>query len=425
MFSRFPAGLLFSASVTLGSLRPSLLQPPKQLVIHFLRFGPYHLARLASARDALATEGWEVVGLETASLDSVYAWKPTSHDPGLQRVTVFPGRMAEQLSPRHLNQGIENVLDRLQPSAVAISGWTGPDALACLNWCRLHHARPILMSETREADGNRIWWKELLKSRRVCKYDSALVGGRSHQDYLRKLGFQGPISTGYDVVDNAFYESETAYFQLAKSGEAHNARPYLLASNRFIPRKNLSRLIEAFAASAESQSLQPKVDLCLLGDGELRRRLEALCDDLGLISLDVAPWDDHAHTEPSHKARVLFPGFRQIEELPRFYAHAMAFVHPALAEPWGLVINEAMAAGLPILSSSNVGAAEELVDDGVNGYCFDPTSTASIAQAIARFLSLTPEQRMQMGLLSRKFLADRNPTSSFGKGILKLLLHQA
>lgn len=398
-----------------------LLHPPKQLVIHFLRFGPYHLARLASARHALATQGWEVVGLETASLDSVYAWKPTSHDPGLQRVTVFPGRMAEQLSPCELKKGIVNVLDRLQPSAVAISGWTNHDAVACLNWCRRHLAQSILMSETREADGNRIWWKEFLKSQRVRKFDSALVGGRSHQDYLRKLGFQGPISTGYDMVDNAFFESETARWQLAKSGQDHNSRPYILASNRFIPRKNLSRLIKAFAAAAKSESLEPKVDLCLLGDGGMRRDLEALCDDLGLSSLHVAPWDVHAHAESTYKPRVLFPGFHQIEELPRFYAHAIAFVHPALAEPWGLVINEAMAAGLPILSSSNVGAAEELLDDGVNGYCFDPTSIASMTHALARFMALTPKQRKQMGLLSRQLLADRCPTSTFGQGLSTLL----
>ncbi len=399
----------------------TLLAPRQKLVIHFLRFGPYHLARLGSARDALAGKGWDVVGLEIASLDAVYKWKPTDDDSDLERVTVFPGRIAEHISSRYLNQSIANALNRLRPSAVAIAGWSQPDALACLKWCRRHHAQSILMSETRQADGNRMWWKEQFKARRVQAFDTALVGGRSHEAYLRNLGFGAPISFGYDVVDDSFFEEEAQRWQLSQRNLSHQFRPYLLASNRFIARKNLARLIVAFVAVSSSSASHAKVDLCLLGDGDQRQHLQTLCRDLGITTLHAAPWDDQARAEPEQAPRVLFPGFRQIEELPRFYAHALAFVHPALAEPWGLVINEAMAAGLPILSSSNVGAAEELLVDGVNGYRFDPTSTASITQALSSFLALTAEERQQMGLQSRQLLAERNPTSSFGQGLASLL----
>ncbi|MCP9888701.1 glycosyltransferase family 4 protein [Cyanobium sp. ATX 6A2] len=392
-----------------------------RLFIHFIRFGPYHLARLGSARDVLAAQGWDVVGLETASLDSTYAWKSTNLESDLQRITVFPDRSAEQISLRHLRQGIARTLDRLQPSAVAIAGWAQPDALSCLRWCRRHRARSILMSETREADGNRSWWKERLKARRVRAFDAALVGGRSHQAYLRKLGFQGPITTGYDVVDDRFFATEASRWRLAQRDAAHQPRPYLLASNRFIPRKNLPRLVEAFAEASASSTAHTRADLCLLGDGEQRQALEGLCTANGLPTLPAAPWDEQAYAGPAQEPRVLFPGFRQIEELPRFYAHALALVHPALAEPWGLVINEAMAAGLPILSSSNVGAAEELLDDGVNGYRFDPTSTASISLALLRFLALNAQQRQQMGQMSERLLAARCPTLSFGQGLCSLL----
>ncbi len=393
----------------------------QKLVIHFLRFGPYHLARLASAQQLLSSQGFDVVGLETASKDSAYAWAPSNDELRSYIVTVFPDRDARDIPVNCIREGIVNKLDHLKPSAVAIAGWSQPDALACLNWCRRHNAKAIVMSETREVDGDRIWWREAFKSRRLCRFDAALVGGYSHHAYLRKLGFRGQISAGYDVVDNHFFASEAQRWSHDDCDISRQIRPYLLASNRFIPRKNLFRLVEAFAAASASPSVLTRVDLCLLGDGEQRRSLEVLCAKHGFTAINGAPWEEQVRTDRVHNPRVLFPGFRQIEELPRFYAHALAFVHPALAEPWGLVINEAMAAGLPILSSSNVGATEELVDEGVNGYCFDPASIVSMSQALVRFLALTPEQRKQMGSLSRQLLADRNPTFSFGHGLRDLL----
>lgn len=399
----------------------SLRDKQPRLAVHFLRFGPYHLARISSARSALVTRGWDVVGLETAGLDGTYEWKPIECDSDVQRVTVFPGRMVEKIPARELNKGITQALDRLQPSAVAIAGWSDADALACLNWCSRHRAMAILMSETREADGRRNWIKEQFKSWRVCKFDAALVGGKSHQAYLRKLGFQGPVSCGYDVVDDHFFAREAERWRLAQSDAACQPRPYLLASNRFIPRKNLPKLIEAFAEASASSTAHPSPDLCLLGDGEQRQALESLCAAHGLTVLHATPWSEQACADIAPEPRVLFPGFRQIDELPRFYAHAQALVHPALAEPWGLVINEAMASGLPVISSSNVGAAEELLDEGLNGYCFDPTSTASISLALSRFLALNTEQRKQMGQMSERLLAARCPTLSFGEGLCLLL----
>jgi glycosyltransferase involved in cell wall biosynthesis len=118
---------------------------------------------------------------------------------------------------------------------------------------------------------------------------------------------------------------------------------------------------------------------------------------------------------------VYFPGFRQIEELSRFYARAGCFIHPAMEEPWGLVINEAMASGLPVLSSANVGAAEELVDDGVNGWKFDPTDVKTLADVMVTLSTKRPEALEAMGDASRRILAERAPTAVFGHGLASLL----
>ena len=147
--------------------------------------------------------------------------------------------------------------------------------------------------------------------------------------------------------------------------------------------------------------------------------LKAHSGNSGLRVADVAPWK--ARQKDENKPVVFFPGFRQIEELPRFYANAGCFVHPALEEPWGLVINEAMACGLPILSSANVGAGEELVDDGVNGWTFDPADEDQIAEAMNRIGLLPTRQLQAMGQASARILEERCPTDAFGQGLVELL----
>lgn len=425
----------------------------KSLAIHFARLGPYHLARLESAVAALEPIGWRVVGLETAGMDATYDWKKTNPAAdGYQRRTIFPNRVFEEIPSAELKRGIFECLDEIRPDAIAIAGWGTADARACLAWCKKNRAKAIVMSETRAADGRRVWWKEWLKSRIVRRYDGALCGGESHKRYLIELGIPPErIAMGYNVVDNEFFSKiRNAEFGMGKVGEliAEGSKqilcsatapgaPYFLASNRFVERKNLGRLIEAYAKYAESfqqggvESIWP---LVLLGDGELRGDLEALCGELGLKTTMGFSHGGTEHTEGknlkinSYKLKtsnefgvVAFAGFRQIEELPAFYAGAVAFVHPALEEPWGLVINEAMASGLPVLSSRNVGAAEELVIEGKTGYLFNPKSIEEMADAMVKIVGMGPEARLAMGRAAFEQVERVAPLKAFGEGLAKVL----
>ena len=118
---------------------------------------------------------------------------------------------------------------------------------------------------------------------------------------------------------------------------------------------------------------------------------------------------------------VVYAGFRQFGELPGFYAGAGAFVHPALEEPWGLVINEAMASGLPVLSSRNVGAAEEVGFEGETGFLFDPMDAGEMTRAMTRISSMPDEERNTMGRAARAMVEKKVPKRAFGEGLAKLL----
>ena len=76
------------------------------------------------------------------------------------------------------------------------------------------------------------------------------------------------------------------------------------------------------------------------------------------------------------------PGFKQYDELPAYYGCAAAFVHVSLTEPWGLVVNEAMASGLPVVVSRRCGCAADLVEEGKNGFVVDPMDSDGIARAL-------------------------------------------
>jgi 1,2-diacylglycerol 3-alpha-glucosyltransferase len=412
-----------------------------RLLIHFARYGPYHHARLRAAHTVLAPLGWEVIGLEIAGTDATYVWDDCkSGADGPQVVTAFPDRIYEQITRFQYRQSLLPLLESLKPDVMAIAGWGSVDARQCSAWCRRKNVRRIVMSETRAADGRRVWWKEQWKRHLLSGFDGALVGGASHRDYLIQLGMRRDcIERGYNVVDDGYFAAEA---ERHKKAALSQQRPYFLASNRFIERKNLMRLVEAYASFSHQRSLKapasPPWSLVLLGDGDQKPALMARARELGLEVVAAAPWEEDAKTtaltmhagampmaasDRSQWLRpvVYFPGFRQIEELSRFYAHAGCFIHPAMEEPWGLVINEAMASGLPVLSSVNVGAAEELVDDGVNGWKFDPADTEALAALMLTLSTQRPESLEAMGAASRRILAERAPTAAFGRGLASLL----
>jgi glycosyltransferase involved in cell wall biosynthesis len=98
-------------------------------------------------------------------------------------------------------------------------------------------------------------------------------------------------------------------------------------------------------------------------------------------------------------------GARDYKTLPKYYGLAEALLLPSVSEAWGLVVNEAMAASLPVLVSSRCGCSHDLVEDGKNGFVFDPFDVDSIADTLARFARLPDAKRAAMGVRSREIIS--------------------
>ena len=162
----------------------------------------------------------------------------------------------------------------------------------------------------------------------------------------------------------------------------------LLWVGRVIPRKGGEWLLRALA---EVRRRGLSVELTVVGTGSEEARLRALADDLGVT--------------------VSWRGFVDQPQLPELYGEADAFAFPTLEDPFGMVVVEAAAAGLPLIASPYAGATEDFIQDGVHGFVVDPRDTSAMATAIAR-LARSPELRRRMGQAAYAASRDRTPAAT-------------
>lgn len=362
----------------------------KRICVQWPRFGPYHVARLNALHQLAAAEQMEVVGLETAGQERLYGWESPVSEARFSRVQVFHDRVFEDIPPIDMQKGVSDVLDRLQPYAVVINSYSFPDALACLKWCRKNRRVAVCASDSKADDAVRVRWRERVKSLLINQFDAALLAGTPHREYFLSLGFPAEhIYLGYDVVDNAYFREAAEGAKQAPNRHRDlpglaSDDPFFVACGRFIRKKNLEVLVRAYAAYRREHRSPWR--LVLAGDGPQRSALEALITTLGVDGVTIT-------------------GFRQIDELPAYYGLAGAFVHPAVNDQWGLVVNEAMASGLPVLVSQTTGCAHDLVKEGRNGFTFAYDDLESLTHLL-RKMSSEDIDRTKMGRLSQQIIAD-------------------
>ncbi len=371
------------------------------LAICFTNFGPYHIARLSALGEALAKQGGQLLAYEMAGSEEKYPWQEEklNDSGGLTHVRLFPGRSLESISPRECRRAMLSRLDMDQPTAIAAVGYARPESMAMLSWAKASGALRILLSESQKKDMPRAWWKEAIKSRRVRQFQSALVGGETHRDYLVDLGMdRNRIELGYNAVGNERIEKILRECQFT-GREGH--RPYFLSVCRFAPEKNLHILISAYAEHVKGRAGSEPWRLVLAGDGPLKADLMKQAEMAGIGNL------------------VSWPGFLPLDQLVPLYAGCGAFVLPSLSEPWGLVANEAALCGAPLLLSDRCGAtATFLPERGFPaGRRFDAENTDELTDAMTWMVKLPEQARRAMGETARRIAGLWGP-DRFASGLL-------
>ncbi len=335
-----------------------------RIAIIFNRFGPYHYARLKAAGRIN-----EIFGIELCANDDVYKWEVINNIEGFEKITLFKDKDIIYQPFKLIQEKIENVIDRIKPDVLALNGYTERGILATLSFALKEEIPVVLMSDSNAYDFNRNYFREKIKKRIVSMYSAGLASGKSATDYLANLGLPTrSIFTGLDVVDNEYFR-RSAKDARKKVNEIRKKlllpENYFLAINRFIPKKNIISLLEAYSKYIKLTK-NNVWGLVLIGDGPQRNYIEQKIKDLKLTD------------------QVILPGFMQYDELPVYYGLANVFIHFSKREQWGLVVNEAMAAGLPVIVSDRCGCSYDLVKEGGNGFRVNPFKIESLVSIMLR-----------------------------------------
>lgn len=317
--------------------------------------------------------------VEVVRRSAHYDWGDGLADPGYPLETLFddpPGNSAAEAA------AVIRVLNRIRPDTVFVQGYARQFARAVTRYS-LQKGTPsvlISVSTSREAQTHPI--TEAIKRWIINGHNAAFVGGVAQAREITRLGMpERRVFVGHNVVDNDWIAKRVD----AARAVGPDAAPFLCVS-RLVWQKNLHTLIDAFAAFARAVP-DGRRPLHIAGYGPLQSELQARIDAAGLTD------------------RVVLLGGVPYSDMPARYAQAAAFVLVSQSEPWGLVVNEAMAAGLPLAISAAAGCVEDLVHPGRNGFVFEHDDTAAITNALIA-LDRHPQARAAMAAESRAIISD-------------------
>lgn len=254
-------------------------------------------------------------------------------------------------------RGLERELRSFGPEVVVVWEY-GPAALRAWAWCRRRRVPLVIFSELTP------WAAEALPGaqRRLHGWLAAraqgfIVASSAARDRLLAMG----VAPDAVEVSLQSFDAEPIRAAVARTEPSDGGPVRVLAVGRLVPDKNFGGLIEAFAELAPGEA-----ELHVVGTGPLEGELRDLASRLGVAAR--------------------FSGYVAPDDLPDVYAAADAFVLPSVYEPFGVVVREAVAAGLPIVCSRTTGAAGDIAIPDRNALLADPRNPEDLSGALVRIV---------------------------------------
>lgn len=326
--------------------------------------GPYHFARMRAFAEY---GGVDLHVVESTSQDD-HQWVRSNEEMGFSHVALSSAPLSQK-TLAEVARDLQREVAKYRPDILVASGYTGGTPWKLLRRFKREGGTVILWSESTRLDRRRAWWREVVKSRLVRRFDGAFVAGQPQRRYLRELGMRDEqIGVVGGVIENQFFSEAAQRCRVSPEVNRkalHLPEDYFLYVGRFIPEKNLLSLLRAYKRYRRCCDSPKPWDLVLVGGGNEGPSLRQFVEREALEGVHWA-------------------GIRQAEELGDYYALARCFVLPSTSEPWGLVVNEAMAASLPVVVSDRCGCVEDLVEDGVNGFVFNCEEDRELTERLRR-----------------------------------------
>ncbi|NDC82817.1 glycosyltransferase family 1 protein [bacterium] len=331
--------------------------------------------------------------------ESIRSWDTSQADYNYNYTILKPGPL-ESHNPIAISVRLIAELNRLDPEIVIIPEYVYLPYWFGLFWSLFNKKLLIFFSESTAIDNPKKWIKEWIKRQMVSRCHWGIAQGSRSAAYMATLGMNPSNITikGYST-NNQMYATGADAASVDKASIKLGLgllEIVILYVGRLAPEKNIPRLLTAFKTIA-TENLA--VSLLIVGNGPLESEL-------------------HNQVMTENIPRVVFHPFVQSTDVPKFYGIADIFILPSLREPWGLVVNEAMSAGVPVVVSNRAGSAADLISPDT-GIIIDPMDTDEISRSL-KFLIDSPSERLRLSENARKKIghfSSKNSAKRMAEGI--------
>jgi glycosyltransferase involved in cell wall biosynthesis len=292
-----------------------------------------------------------------------------------------------------LNRRVRGALELAQPDAIVCGGYNYAASWQAARWAKTRRIPLLLWIESTAADQRRHRIPiEKLKRKFVAMCRGFVVPGTASAFYLRHFGIEEErIFWAPNAVDNGLFAAgATRARQDADAVRRRLGLPgrYFLNVGRMVPAKGVFELLSAYAKL--SPTVRASVGLVFVGDGSAKAELVGRAKQISPGS-------------------IRFADFVQKEQLADYYALADTLVFPTHSDPWGLVVNEAMASGLPIIATEVAGCVADLVQHEWNGMVIPASDVAKLSAAMEQIA--TSDRRSQMAERSGQRIQAYSPAA--------------
>lgn len=303
---------------------------------------PHQVTAVETARQLFAANQSQLFPVEFYFGLKDYSWTLKDKHRPAEWKCFFPND--KSVSNYQLFFRVFREVKEKQIDVLIVNGWYGRFVWWLAMIRRWLPCKLLVVSDSIGQASPQPAWKVWPKRWLIGRMHGGFVAGTRSRDYLNSLGMPlDRIALGADVVDNSLYTS------IPLRSSPLDRKVIIGTVARFIPEKNLAIAIPAFSQWCKSHP-EYEVEWHLAGSGPLEAELKQLAQE--------------------SESQIVFPGFVGYHDIPAFYAKLDLYWQPSISDTWGLVINEAMAAGLPVLVSQRCGCAVDLVQS-TNGWTHD------------------------------------------------------
>lgn len=293
--------------------------------------------------------------------------------------------------------GLWKALNSTRPKKVIVAGFSTASIITAA-WCRWNNVPFAIWSGSiQTAVRNNSWHRIFIRRQLINSAKSFIAYGSLAAQYLVDMGAKSTtVYTGINTVDTSFFSEETAKSKQSITIKHPFTFTYL---GYLVPRKNVRLVIEAAALLAKERK---DFRLQIIGDGESKNELVKLSSQLGLDE------------------QIQFTGYKQKSELPLYLAQTNAFLYQSDFDIWGLVLNEAMAAGLCCLATTNAGATFDLIHNNKTGFQINFQHIPQVAEKM-NWMMNHPEEVNEIGKRASQFIQEKATLAISAHGFVEAL----